>query len=305
MRLWRVEEAQRLVESELAADLAEVWARCRGDFHCLEKTPYDSALVGVGRWWAGPFTIGNRKLGEMPFFSLPPVTTCPGHTPFCLRWCYAIYEVANWRAHVREAASYLLSQRDDFVDVVLSYLAKIPHPVVRLHVSGDFYSRAYLEKWAEAAGRRPDKIFYTYTKSLDLIRRVETPENLVIHISADPYNYVKAVETWRELGRGLITYVYTPGEDVGPIRYILENTGAVLLLFLNHVQHAPRDDPRKIRTQLRATLGPQARRVVFDPEEFSSGPQCVQCGVCWRTAKYFKDPPYRKTWGIDMRRSTS
>ena len=80
MRLWRVKEAERLVKSELARELAEAWARC-GDEQCLADTPFEPELVGVGRWWLGPFTIGNRKMGEIPFFSLPPVSTCPGHTP--------------------------------------------------------------------------------------------------------------------------------------------------------------------------------------------------------------------------------
>ena len=209
MRPWRLGEAERLVRSELAESLAETWARC-GDEECLAKSPFEPELVGAGRWWLGPFTIGNRKMGEIPFYSLPPLLTCPGHTPFCTRWCYAVYEIVNWRAHVREAAAYLVSLRDDFPDIAARYLAKLPHPVVRLHVSGDFYDRRYLEKWAEVARRLPHKIFYTYTKSFDVIRNVETPRNLVIHLSADPYNYVKAAETWREIRRGLITFVYMP-----------------------------------------------------------------------------------------------
>ncbi|MEZ0319289.1 MAG: hypothetical protein ABWK05_04745 [Pyrobaculum sp.] len=56
-----------------------------------------------------------------------------------MRWCYAVFEIANWRAYVREATSYLLSKREDFVDVIDKYLRLLPHKVVRLHVSGDFY----------------------------------------------------------------------------------------------------------------------------------------------------------------------
>ena len=88
--LWRVDEAKRLLESELAKSLADAWANC-GDLECLAKTPFDPALVGVGKWWAGPFTIGNGKMGPIPFFSLPPVVTCPGHTNFCVKWCYAVF----------------------------------------------------------------------------------------------------------------------------------------------------------------------------------------------------------------------
>ncbi|AFA38112.1 hypothetical protein Pogu_0085 [Pyrobaculum oguniense TE7] len=286
MRLWRLEEAERLVNSELAQGLAETWASC-ADEKCLADSPYDPALVGVGRWWLSPFTIGNRKLGEIPFYSLPPVATCPGATPFCIRWCYAVYEIANWRAHVREAASYLLSLRDDFPDIVQRFLRRLPHRTVRLHVSGDFYSVEYLEKWAEVARREPSRVFYTYTKSFGLVRRVEAPRNLVIHLSADPHNYLEAVETWRGLRRGLVTYVYTPGaerRDFEVLRYILENTEARILLFLNHVQHAPRlrISAAHMWRRLKEALGPLAGRVVLDPEEFAGAPQCSLCQLCYR-----------------------
>ncbi|MEM0483225.1 MAG: hypothetical protein QW434_00775 [Pyrobaculum sp.] len=291
MRLWRVEEAGRLINSELAKSLAEAWAYC-GDENCLANTPFDRALVGVGRWWLGPFTIGNRKMGEIPFFSLPPVVTCPGATEFCYKWCYAVYEIANWRAHVREAASYLLSLREDFPDVINKYLTHLPHGVVRLHVSGDFYDGKYLEKWAEIARRNPNRIFYTYTKSFHIVRRVEAPQNLVIHLSADPHNYIEAVETWRELKRGYITYVYTPGRegsDISAIKYILENTDAKILLFLNHVQHAPRlgISVPALWKRLSEELGVLRRRVILDPEEFAGGPQCAKCALCWRQASLF------------------
>ncbi|AAL63844.1 hypothetical protein PAE1962 [Pyrobaculum aerophilum str. IM2] len=287
MRLWRVEEAGRLIRSELAKYLAEAWANC-GDENCLARTPFDPALVGVGRWWLGPFTIGNRKMGEIPFFSLPPVLTCPGATEFCYKWCYAVYEITNWRAYVREAASYLLSLREDFPQVVGKYLARLPHRVIRLHVSGDFYDEEYFEKWAEIARQHPDRVFYTYTKSFHVVRG-EAPQNLIIHLSADPHNYIKAVETWREIKRGLITYVYTPGQeerDLPAIKYILENTDARILVFLNHVQHAPR-----LKTALwkwlREALGALSQRIVLDPEEFAGRPQCAECALCWRRGVLF------------------
>src|SRR5262249_22881737 len=37
---------------------------------------------------------------------------------------------------------------------------------IRIHVSGDFFSQAYLDAWLEVARRRPDVRFYFYTKSL-------------------------------------------------------------------------------------------------------------------------------------------
>lgn len=41
-----------------------------------------------------------------------------------------------------------------------------PCPAVRVHVSGDFFSLAYLDAWLEVARRRPSTLFYFYTKSV-------------------------------------------------------------------------------------------------------------------------------------------
>jgi len=41
---------------------------------------------------------------------------------------------------------------------------------VRIHDSGDFFSRAYLDGWAEVARRNFDVLFYFYTKEVALLR---------------------------------------------------------------------------------------------------------------------------------------
>src|SRR5262249_4062106 len=63
-------------------------------------------------------------------------------------------------------------------------LAALPRKAttVRIHVSGDFFSLAYLDAWWLVARMRPDLVFYFYTKSLrywlarlDLIGDGHTP----------------------------------------------------------------------------------------------------------------------------------
>jgi hypothetical protein len=97
---------------------------------------------------------------------------------------------------------------------------------------------------------------------------------------------------WRELRRGFITFVYTPGcdEELQALQHLLENTEATILLFLNHVQHAPkaRVDVAQLRRRLRERLGPAVSRVVFDPEEFAGSPRCLQCKLCWIYRQPFK-----------------
>lgn len=47
-------------------------------------------------------------------------------------------------------------------------LASLPPDakIVRLHVSGDFFSDAYFLAWMDVARSKPEMLFYTYTKSL-------------------------------------------------------------------------------------------------------------------------------------------
>jgi hypothetical protein len=41
---------------------------------------------------------------------------------------------------------------------------------IRIHDSGDFWSREYLEGWREIARRRPDVLFYAYTKEVKMLK---------------------------------------------------------------------------------------------------------------------------------------
>jgi hypothetical protein len=45
--------------------------------------------------------------------------------------------------------------------------------VIRIHVAGDFFKRAYWQAWQQVADARPDVLFYAYTKMINLM--VGTP----------------------------------------------------------------------------------------------------------------------------------
>lgn len=57
--------------------------------------------------------------------------------------------------------------------------------VVRVHVAGDFFSQAYFDAWLTVARKRPDVLFYGYTKSLPFwVRRLGViPSNFVLTAS--------------------------------------------------------------------------------------------------------------------------
>jgi hypothetical protein len=67
--------------------------------------------------------------------------------------------------------------RETFVDEMAAEIGTATH--VRIHDSGDFYSQQYLDSWIAIARKRPDVVFYAYTKSMDLNWQ-SAPSNLRI-----------------------------------------------------------------------------------------------------------------------------
>ena len=55
--------------------------------------------------------------------------------------------------------------------------------IMRVHVGGDYFNVKYLQAWIEVAKRNPDKVFYSYSKSLHLFKQFALPENLVLTAS--------------------------------------------------------------------------------------------------------------------------
>jgi hypothetical protein len=57
--------------------------------------------------------------------------------------------------------------------------------IVRVHVSGDYFSEAYFLAWMDVARVRPDVRFYSYTKSINTWRRLQEfiPDNLILTAS--------------------------------------------------------------------------------------------------------------------------
>ena len=56
--------------------------------------------------------------------------------------------------------------------------------IMRVHVGGDYFNKEYLQAWIEVAKLNPDKVFYSYSKSLHLFKQFALPENLVLTASS-------------------------------------------------------------------------------------------------------------------------
>ena len=89
-----------------------------------------------------PFS--NTKLGKIPSFSLPSVTSCPGHTALCASICYAskverIYKNAKASYEVNFSAINDINFSAALIAELNKLTAEKKNPVdtFRFHVSGD------------------------------------------------------------------------------------------------------------------------------------------------------------------------
>ncbi len=120
---------------------------------------------------------GNSKTGSsgrhfawVRVWNLPPIRTCPGASSWCRSWCYngqerpEVYREDQWWANlgafmddpVRLAA--LLKNQ-------MSTLQRTGNGALRIHSSGDFFSTAYINMWADIISTHPSVTFWAYTRS--------------------------------------------------------------------------------------------------------------------------------------------
>jgi hypothetical protein len=152
------------------------------------------------------FGSGNSKLAPNIFtFSLPAGFSCPGASN-CLSKavkqpagnyklvdgpkteirCFAAIDEALKPA-VRLArwhnfnALKSLKTADAMASLIQESLPTVRWKyIIRIHVSGDFFSQAYFDAWLTVARNNPKTLFYAYTKSLHYwIQRIESiPDNM-------------------------------------------------------------------------------------------------------------------------------
>ena len=111
--------------------------------------------------------LGNSKLGTaIHHWALPPIVTCPGKTDVCQANCYATKGRYNF-AKVREKLewNYQQAQTYDFVARMVYEIQSQGVLVLRVHSSGDFFSRGYAYQWLTIMKRCPKVRYYFYTRS--------------------------------------------------------------------------------------------------------------------------------------------
>lgn len=132
----------------------------------------------------------SKILGVRVFnFGIPAYKSASGKLtcPFadkCVKFCYARKGAYIW-SNVKPAFEkrYELSKTDDFVGKMLHEIHKKRPDYVRVHDSGDYYSKTYLNKWLQIASLAPDTKFYSYTNSVQMFLNTELPDNFDIIFS--------------------------------------------------------------------------------------------------------------------------
>lgn len=110
-------------------------------------------------------------------FGIPAQDTCLWAGD-CKKYCYASKGAYIW-SNVKPAFQRRLdaTKQDDFPQLMIAEIIKRKVSVVRIHDSGDFYSREYLHKWFKIMDSLPSVIFYAYSKSLPLFAGEKLPSN--------------------------------------------------------------------------------------------------------------------------------
>lgn len=109
--------------------------------------------------------------------------TCP-MADGCVKFCYAKKGAYIW-SNVQPAFEkrYELSKTDDFVNKMHDEIVKKKPDYVRVHDSGDYYSKKYLNKWIDIALLFPEVKFYSYTNMIQMFLDVDLPSNYDIIFS--------------------------------------------------------------------------------------------------------------------------
>ena len=130
-------------------------------------------------------TMGKRvfNFGITAYKSMSGKLICP-FAKDCVKFCYAQKGAYSW-SNVKPAFEkrYELTKTDNFINLMNDEIKRKKVDFLRIHDSGDFYSKAYIQKWFTIANDNPNVKFYAYTKSFILFQGLTIPDNLDIIFS--------------------------------------------------------------------------------------------------------------------------
>ena len=147
----------------------------------------------------------SKELGLRVFnFGIPAYKsasgklTCP-MAKECVKFCYAKKGAYIW-SNVQPAFEkrYQLSKTDSFISKMMDEIDKKKPDYVRVHDSGDYYSKKYLQKWIDIAIMNPKVKFYSYTNCVDMLKNVDQSEFTYQVVDQDGVKYLKFIVDGQE-----------------------------------------------------------------------------------------------------------
>ena len=99
-------------------------------------------------------------------------TTCPS-ADICVKFCYArkgAYPLANKWSELKLQETL----KDSFIQKMNKEIKDKKAEYIRVHDSGDYYSKEYLLKWFEIAVQNPSIKFYSYTNNINMIKNLKS-----------------------------------------------------------------------------------------------------------------------------------
>lgn len=132
---------------------------------------------------------GNSTMpSSVGIFNLPPLITCRP-SRWCKEHCYGLQGRFVWHT-VKQSHAWRLkeSKKNSFVDNIIAEIRRRKSiGYIRPHITGDFYSKGYIDKWVEIAKVFPDIIFRGSTRRIDFLNYMKKrlPKNYVMRESTD------------------------------------------------------------------------------------------------------------------------
>lgn len=213
-------------------------------------------------------TVGNTKLGALiAAWSLPPgeEKTCPGETPACRMACYAKSGFFRMQStQLAHEKNYLISKQDDFVSWMTAKLRVMAVPVVRVHVSGDYYDTEYIQKWQQIVASVRTVTFFSYTRSW---READLLPGLM-QLATNPNMHM-----WWSLDK-----------DAADAPYVSGIRRAYMATDDEDAHKAPSDCDLVFRIHRKTVMKKANTVFVCPPENGVKLPNhitCSKCGVCW------------------------
>lgn len=111
--------------------------------------------------------------------------TCPG-AGTCASGCYATMGAYGWNTVQNAYRNRLIATLDDsFVGLMVQAIntkkrsadRNFKDLAIRIHDSGDFYTKAYLNKWLTIMKEFPSVKFYAYSKMIPWLKDKQLPNN--------------------------------------------------------------------------------------------------------------------------------